>query len=159
MERIKDISINISNSKITKWVCLMALPLLVLAYYPTEGGDYDIWWHLKLGEHYVKNLTLKIDHSIFSWTPADPGWIYNTWLGSTIFYVAYKAVSGFGLWLVQWSVFTGVFLLCYLYIRSKNETLDISSLSGLLLLAIAWGMKLFYIEFLSIQDMAHTGNR
>jgi hypothetical protein len=37
-----------------------------------------------------------------------------------------------------------VFLLCYLYIRSKNETLDISSLSGLLLLAIAWGMKLYY---------------
>jgi len=137
LEWERKISVSVSNSKGIKWFLLILLPLIVLVYYPACFGDYDIWWHLKLGEHYVKNLTMEIDHSIFSWTPADPGWIYNTWLGSTIFYLAYIIASGFGLKLIQWSIFTGLFLLYFFYIKSINDTLDINYLLGFLLLAIA----------------------
>ena len=39
---------------------------------------------------------MKVDHSLFSWTPAYPDWRYNTWLGSTIVYLIYAA--GRGIW-------------------------------------------------------------
>jgi hypothetical protein len=128
--------LSFTDSRILLYALMIAFPCMVMLYHPNPWGDYDIWWHLKLGEYYVQNHTLRVDHAIFSWTPADSGWIYNTWLGSTIFYIAYTLLSGFGMWLIQWLVFGGLFFLYYLYVRSTGSSFSILDLAGLLPAAV-----------------------
>jgi len=147
----------INNSKWIKWALLILLPLLVLAYIYDVGADYDIWWHMALGKYYWAHHTLRVDHAIFSWTPADSGWIYNNCLGSLILYLAYAAFSGFGLWIIQWSVLIGVFALIVLYIRKLNERLDTTSIGLIFLFFIALGVisiiyrpELFSIFFFTL---------
>ena len=146
MQGAAKVVLSFTDSRVLLYALMIVFPFIVLLYYPTVWGDYDIWWHLKLGEYYINNHTLRIDHAIFSWTPADSGWIYNTWLGSTIFYIAYTLLSGFGLWLIQWFVFIGLFLLYYLYIKSVGDRFSISDLTGLLLVAVALNSTAIYYK-------------
>ena len=146
MQGAAKVVLSFTDSRVLLYALMIAFPFIVLLYCPTQWGDYDIWWHLKLGEYYINNHTLRIDHAIFSWTPADSGWIYNTWLGSTIFYVAYTLLSGFGLWLMQWLVFGGIFFLYYLYVRSTGRSISILELAGLLLVAVALNITAIYYK-------------
>jgi len=77
-----------------KWILIALLPILILLRYPVDRLDYDLWWQMTLGKHYLTHHTLTIDHSIFSWTPADPTWIYNTFLGSILIYLIYSFMEG-----------------------------------------------------------------
>lgn len=126
--------INISNHNGIKWFSIAIFLISVFAYY-VDSGDYDIWFHLKYGEHYVKNLTWNIDHSVFSWTPTDTNWKYVTWIGSSILYIVYKIASVPGLYIVQWVVFFNIFGIYYYYIKSIGETIDINNITGLMLVA------------------------
>jgi hypothetical protein len=147
-----------SNNKWVKWAMLLLLPVIVLLYnYDTGDGDYDIWWHMALGKYYWVHHTLRVDHAIFSWTPADSGWIYNNCLGSLILYLVYAAFSGFGLWLVQWSVLIGVFALIVLYLRILGERLDTTSIgliflffTALSVVSIIFRPELFSIFFFTL---------
>lgn len=120
-----------------KYILLLLLPVVVLLYCPTayNAEDSDIWWHLAMGRHYVTNLTMTVDHAIFSWTPVATDWIYNTWLGSTLLYLSFQALGGLGLWMIQWGVLIGVFLLIFLYARSVKVALT-SKIIVLLLLCV-----------------------
>ena len=146
IEWIGNSSLYISNSKVTFWICLALMAASVLAYYPTMGEDYDIWFHLKYGEHYVKNLTWTIDHCQFSWTPCLAGWKYVTWIGSSILYIAYRAASIPGLYIIQWSIFLGIFAIYRYYIRSTGDAFDINHAMGLLLLAVALNLTSDYVK-------------
>src|SRR5208337_2526790 len=99
-----------------------------------------------LGKHYVQNHTMTVDHSIFSWTPADKDWIYNTWLGSTLLYLAYSAMGGFGLWVVQFSVLLSVFLLFVAFIKLIGDTVDINYFLGFLLVGLALNLTAIYVK-------------
>lgn len=110
-----------------KWTIAILLPVLILLAYPLPRGDYDLWWQMALGKYYLTHHTLVIDHSIFSWTPSDPGWIYNTFLGSIIIYLIYSWMGGFGLWLLQWMIFGGIFLSFYFFLRFLGQRLDITA--------------------------------
>jgi len=112
--------------------------IATFVYYPTNLGDYDLWWHMALGKYYLENLTLKVDHSIFSWTKADPNWIYNTCLGSLMMYLPYRIAGGFGLWLIHWMVLLALILCGYLFVRKLGEGFDIDYLN------------LFFITLLSL---------
>ena len=90
-----------SNKKTVRWISFFLLIITVLAYYPNHGGDYDIWWHLKYGEHYVDNVTWNIDHTDYSWTPADGEWKYVTWIGSSFLFLIYRAAAFPGLHVLQ----------------------------------------------------------
>lgn len=136
----------ISNQKPIKIISLVLMVAAVLAYYPTRYDDYDIWWHIALGKYYIQNHTMRVDHSIFSWTPADPGWIYNTWLGSTLLYIAYSLASGFGLWLVQWFILLSIFFLIFYYVKLAGDSFDINYISGILLLAVALNLTAIYYK-------------
>ena len=137
---------NISNKKSTLLISFIILVLAILFYYPSRTEDYDIWYHLKFGEHFVKNLTFKLDHSIFSWTPADPNWRYGIWLGSSAFYIAYKLFSVYGLYIIQWLIFTAIFLLYLKFIKVIGDSVDVYHILSLMLVFIALNLTAIYIK-------------
>ncbi|MBN1470523.1 MAG: hypothetical protein JW925_01990 [Syntrophaceae bacterium] len=123
--------------KYLRWLFIFLLPALFLLKYPVDNVDYDVWWHMALGKYYVTHKTLIMDHSIFSWTPTDSSWIYNTCLGSVAIYLFYNLMGGFGLWLMHTLIFGGIFLSFYLLLRVIRQRLDINSVTMIAAIAIA----------------------
>jgi hypothetical protein len=120
-----------------KWFMIILLPLLILLAYPADKLDYDMWWQMAHGKYYIAHHTLKMDLSMFSWTPTDPTWIYNTCLGSIAVYLFYNFMGGFGLWLFQWLIFGGIFLSFYLFLRLINQRLDVNIIAIIATIAVA----------------------
>lgn len=107
------------SGKTVKWILLILLPVFTCVYYyDLTSRDYDVWWHMALVKYYLQNLTMRVDHAIFSWTSATSDWNYNTWLGSSIFYLAHSTAGNFGFWLVRSFVLTGLFFLFYFYVKA-----------------------------------------
>jgi hypothetical protein len=146
LSQLKDWATNLSLKKSTLWTAVVIFILAVLIYYPSRTEDYDIWYHLKFGEHFVKNLTFKLDHSMFSWTPADPNWRYGIWLGSSVLYIAYKMFSIYGLYIVQWLIFAAIILFYWKFIKVIGDSLDISHIASLMLVFIALNLLAIYIK-------------
>ncbi len=118
----------------------------VFAYYPNVMDDFDIWWHMKYGEHYVNNATWDIDHTVYSWTPTDGEWKYVTWIGSSILYLIYKGGGFTGLTLFKWLIITGVFLQFLFFIKYFKDKISVTHLTGFLLVAIALNPKAILIK-------------
>ena len=146
IEWIGNSSLSISNSKVTFWIALILVFVPILAYFPTMGDDYDIWFHLKYGEHYVKNLTWAIDHSQFSWTPSLTNWKYVTWIGSSILYIVYQIGSAPGLYILQWLILLGIGALYVYFIRTTGNAFDINHAMGLFLIAVPLNLTSDYIK-------------
>ena len=121
----------------SKVICLALLASTIFIFSPPNGGDTDIWWHLKYGEHFVKNYTLQIDHSIFSWTIANPDWKYVTWLASSLLYLFYTAAGFPGIFILHSFLFILIFVLYILYIRLIGKKLDIPDIFCMLLVALS----------------------
>jgi hypothetical protein len=130
-------STKLSSSKYLKWFVVALLPILIFLRYPVDRVDYDLWWHMALGKYYIANHTLVMDHSVFSWTPTDPTWIYNTCLGSIAMYLFYSLAGGFGLWIFQWTVFVGIFVSFYLFLRLLGQRLDVTNVTVMAMIGIA----------------------
>ncbi|MGP8003355.1 MAG: hypothetical protein ACLPSL_06125 [Smithella sp.] len=127
----------LSSSGYLRWLMIALLPALILLEYKVDGSDYDLWWQMALGKYYIAHHTLIMDHSVFSWTPIDPTWIYNTCLGSIAVYLFYNFMGGFGLWLFQWLIFLGVFLSFYLFLRLLRLRLDVTGVTLIAAIGIA----------------------
>jgi hypothetical protein len=122
------------SEKIATWrflrgVLFVLLTVMLILRYAVERLDYDLWWQMALGRYYWLHRTLTIDHSMFSWTPADPTWIYNTCLGSVVFYLIYHTLGGWGLWLFQWFIFLGIFLSFCVTLRALRQPLDVTAIT------------------------------
>lgn len=128
------------------YCCLACLALIAVLTFKTNLEDYDIWFHLKYGEFYVQNLTWHIDHSAYSWTPAANDWIYVTWLGSALLYLAHLAAGFPGVAILQWCVIIGIALLYYSYVRMLGTTLDVVHTTVLLLVTIALSIVLPFLK-------------
>lgn len=129
-----------------KWILIALLPILILLRYPVDRLDYDLWWQMTLGKHYLTHHTLTIDHSIFSWTPADPTWIYNTFLGSILIYLIYSFMEGLGLWIFQWLIFLGIFFSFYFFLRLIHRQLDVTSITIIAAIGIACSLSCSYYK-------------
>ncbi len=127
-------------------ICFVILILTILIYYPSTVHDYDVWYHLKFGEHFVTNHTFKLDHSIFSWTKADPNWRYGIWVGSSILYLAYKLFDVYGLYIIQWLIFLTIIWLYLRFIKLIGDSLGIIHILSLLLVFIALNLTALYIK-------------
>jgi len=134
------------DSRGLRALCFVLLPLAVLAYYPTSPGDYDIWFHLAYGRHYVENLTWSIDHGQFSWTPAISDWKYVTWIGSSILYLVYSLAGIVGLSILQLVVLGFSFGLLVTYLRKGGQSINLWWLWALLLVAVTWKLVSVYIK-------------
>lgn len=132
-----------------RWIILSAAGIVLaalMAYYPDVADDFDIWWHLKYGEHFVRNSTWSIDHSAFSWTPSDPTWIYVTWMGSSLLYLVHQ-IGGYPLLVVlQWLIFLGMAGLFYGFARLCRSQWTVVHLAGLLLAGVAMNPIALYIK-------------
>lgn len=129
------VSERLSSYRYLKLFLMMLLPILILLMYPVDRYDYDMWWQMALGKYYL-NHNILIDHSIFSWTPSDSGWIYNTFLGSIIIYSIYSFAGGFGLWIFQCLIFLGVFFSFYLFLRVIHQRVDVTVLTVIAAISI-----------------------
>jgi len=136
----------LSASRWVSFVLIALLPFLILLAYPVDRFDYDMWWQMTLGKYYIDHHTLVIDHSIFSWTPADSGWIYNTCLGSIVIYLIYSLAGGFGLWAFQWVIFLGIFLAFYVFLRVVQQRLDATSITWIALIGITFSVSCSYYK-------------
>lgn len=136
----------LASSRWLKWIVISLLPVMILLKLPVERYDYDVWWQMALGKYYLTHHTLMVDHSIFSWTPADSNWIYNTCLGSIIVYLFYALAGGFGLWIFQWLIFLGIFLLIYFFFRVIHQKLDVTSITLIAALGIACVYSVSYYK-------------
>lgn len=124
----QDVLRRISQSSILLYAYILIFTFVTVYYYSSVDIDYDVWYHLKFGEHFVKNKTFHLDHSVFSWTPADPEWKYGIWLGSLALYLMYSFAGVYGLEFIKWLVVVSVLLL-YLYYSYRVEgKIDISNI-------------------------------
>lgn len=136
----------LASSRFLKWILIMLLPVLILLIYPVDRLDYDLWWQMTLGKYYLTHHTLTIDHSIFSWTPTDPTWVYNTFLGSIIIYLAYSFMGGFGLWVLQWLIFLGIFFSFYTFLHLIDRKIDVISITIIAAIGIACSLSSSYYK-------------
>lgn len=136
----------LSNKYLFIFCCALCLFAFFMYYPEALHQDYDVWFHLKYGEHYVNNTTWKIDHTQYSWTPMKQDWIYVTWIGSSLLYIVHKIAGAFGLHALQWLVFLSVFLVFYAYSKVVGDSLDINNLMLLLLVLIGSNLEALYIK-------------
>lgn len=123
-------------------VCLGALIL----YAPNQHDDTDIWFHLRYGREHLERRTFFVDHSAFSWTPASPGWIYVSWLGSSLLYLVYTALGVAGLYLLLWSIVACALLASYALMRSRGVALDPPRVLLFLVTALSLSSTAFYLK-------------
>jgi hypothetical protein len=139
------VSEKLASYRYLKLILIVLLPILILLMYPVDRYDYDMWWQMALGKYYLTH-NIFIDHSIFSWTPSDSGWIYNTFLGSIIIFMIYSFMGGLGLWIFQWLIFMGVFLSFYLFLRLIRKRLDITALTIIAAIGIVCSVSCNYYK-------------
>ncbi len=125
----------IADSRLSFWLVFILATAATVIYYPNHFGDFDIWWHIRLGEQFISNMSWTVDHSQFSWTPTDNSWEYVTWIGSSLLYLVHKAGGYAALHLLQYLILAGMALLLFLYSRLKDEKFNVIHGAALLL---AW---------------------
>ncbi|MDQ7821158.1 MAG: hypothetical protein RDV48_00050 [Candidatus Eremiobacteraeota bacterium] len=128
------------------WFCAVILVLAVVPWYPTLQGDYDMWWHLRYGQHFVTQGTFQIDHSAYSWTPAPRPWVCGSWLGSSLFYFIYVFWGIMGLMAAKWLVYLAMFLLLLAIVRLSGRRLDLACIMAFVLIAAAYKLNGTYIR-------------
>lgn len=118
----------------------------LLAYYPNLADDYDVWWHLQYGRLFVQQFSGSIDHSQFSWTPADADWNYVTWIGSSVLYLVHAGAGFPGLTALQWLIFGGIAALFVCFLRRGNIALSALHWTALLWVGIALNPIAAYVK-------------
>lgn len=146
IEWFKTTATNITSNWFTIGFAIFLVFVAFFFYYPSVGGDQDIWFHLRYGAHFVQNLTWQIDHGQFTWTKVDPKFVYVTWIGSSILYIAYSLMSHYGLYLLQYMVL-GSIVFCFIYFLKKTGyRFDITSLLAILGALLILNLKYLYIK-------------
>lgn len=90
-----------------------ALSVLTLLLCMTRYADYDLWWHLKLGELVVTDWRLPANDS-FSYTAAGRHQFTGEWLGDAVIFLTFKAGGFLGLNLLKALMLLATFRLLYL---------------------------------------------
>jgi len=146
IEWFKTAATNLTNNWFTIGLAIFAVFVAFFFYYPSIGGDQDIWFHIRYGAHYVKNFTWNIDHGQFNWTEVDPKFKYVTWIGSSILYIAYSLMSHYGLYLLQYIVI-GSIIFCFIhFLKKTGYRFDIASLMAILGVLLVIGLKYLFIK-------------
>ncbi|HZV80674.1 MAG TPA: hypothetical protein VFF53_00745 [Geobacteraceae bacterium] len=94
-------------------VLAVALTLLTLLVCMTKYADYDLWWHLKLGEYICTNWQLPSIDS-FSYTAAGRHQFTGEWLADALIFLTFKSGGFLGLNLLKAILLLATFRLLYL---------------------------------------------
>jgi len=134
------------ESPVAFWSSLALAAIAFILYYPNHFGDYDIWWHLKYGEHFVSNTTWLIDHTQFSWTETDGSWKYVTWIGSSLLFLIHKAFGFAGLHLLQYFILASMGGMLYVFCRISGIKFGPAHIGALLLSLAAMNPTAIFIK-------------
>ena len=135
--------INTSNGlKILRLIFLILISAILLMCIESTVRVYDtdLWVHLKYGEHFVLNHTWSIDHSVFSWTPANREWKYVTWIGSSIMYLIYNYISLDAVMLLPFITLISILLVYALFLRSIGMSFTLMTMSLFFIAAVFFYM-------------------
>jgi len=123
--------------RIPKIICLALLVVFVSIYFYRPVETEDIWWHLKTGEWIFENKKVpRADLFPLEAEKITKG-ISPQWLGSTIYYIVYRAGGAAGLKLFRAILFLTIFGIFAVYSYRKTPT----SLLILLILIMCYGLE------------------
>jgi len=131
-------------SRLIVAICLVAVILGI--YYTNLADDYDLWFHLRYGEQVLCDLTWKPDHTLYSWTPTDAGWVYVSWLGSAALYAVHAVAGVPGLYGLQWCVLIATGGLIWRLVRALGRPLTLWHVLAMLAAGIAINPLAAYIK-------------
>lgn len=117
---------------------MLTLLALIAVLYAFPLKDNDLWWQMKLGEYVLEHKTLVLDQSVYSWTIADPNWVYNCWIPQILLYLLYSIGGVFALHAVSYAVVLFAAVLFMFYLRAAGQSLSFFYLLALLLMVIAY---------------------
>lgn len=96
-----------------------ALILLTIMVCMTKYADYDLWWHLKLGELICTNWQLPSNDS-FSYTAAGRHQFTGEWLADAVIFLTFRTGGFVGLNLLKAALLLATFRLLYLQMRELS---------------------------------------
>jgi len=122
------LNFNRINTKIfVLWLFVVACTMGIV--FTHNNYDNDVWWHLKYGEYFVTHLTWNIDHSGFSWTPADSNWPYVSWLGSSALYLINSLFNIRGLFSLPLVTLIIIFALYWWFLKRTDRPFNFTSVA------------------------------
>ncbi len=125
-----------------KLVLGVALTTLTLLLCMTKYADYDLWWHLKLGEYICTNWQLPWSDS-FSYTAAGRHQFTGEWLADAIIFLTFKGGGFLGLNLLKGVMLLATFRLLYLQMKESTPETRWQAASAVITLVLV----LFAIRF------------
>jgi len=131
-------------------VPIIALGLLTLLICMTRYADYDLWWHLRLGETIFTTKSIPWLDS-FSYTVAGRHQFTGEWLADLIIFLTFNAAGFLGLNLLKAALlFIAAF---FLYKQMKSDSADkkgaiLAAVITLLLVLFAVRFRLFVRPYL-----------
>jgi hypothetical protein len=146
IEWFKTLATSITNNIFTIGFAIAIASVAFFFYYPSVGGDQDIWFHVRYGSHFVNNFAWSIDHGQFNWTEFNPKFRYVTWIGSSVLYMFYSVMSHYGLYLLQYIVI-GSIIFCFIsFLKKTGYRFDITSLLAIMGVLLVLNLKYLYIK-------------
>ena len=102
------------------WVLASLSLAVLLVKYAQPISSPDLWWHMAFGREILRTGNPIIDHSIFTWTPANPVFIYNAWLSEILLFRVYEWFGPWGLIALRYLVYLAFLGLGVLYARRRG---------------------------------------
>lgn len=133
------------TQRITKPAIWLAFALLIFALSFTRYADFDLWWHLKLGQSLLDNGALFRTDS-FSWTHHGTTQFTGEWLADLIIWLSYAAGGMTGIAILKGTVLLGTLVILYHALRSRThheQTGYAAALFTLLLVLFAIRFRMF----------------
>lgn len=125
--------------------------ILVLLVCMTKYADYDLWWHLKLGEYVARNGMIPWADA-YSYTATGKHQFVGEWLGDLCIFLAFDWAGFLGLNLLKALVVLMISGYVYLLLRSQaekdNTTAGLAALLTLLVMLFAIRFRLFVRPYL-----------
>ncbi len=110
---------NLAHTRTLFWLTIGLITILITFYFKTE---YDVYWHIKVGEWIVNNLKIP-STGIFSHTKADKPWTPHEWLSEVIIYLIFNILGWPGLVMMGMIALTLSILIMLRYLIAKLPTI------------------------------------
>lgn len=106
--------------KSAEYLYILSCPFLITAVsFMLRINDPDLFWHLKVGEYIVNNLSLpRVD--IYSWSVYGEPWIAHQWFADVLLYITFRNVNIYGLWAIAFLCTSFIALFIYKGLLYRN---------------------------------------
>jgi len=136
--------------ELSRIILFASLAILVLLVCMTRYADYDLWWHLRLGESIVSGSGIPWQDT-FSYTANGRQQFVGEWLADSLIYLTFTSFGFTGLNLLK-AVLVGV-ALCFIYRHIRSVAGDdarsrLAAVATVLLVLFAIRFRLFVRPYL-----------